>query len=597
MGILLILPFFLIPGYLITLFLPRVRGFYDRVGFSLALSISLHVVMSVIFVVLSLPLPVAFFIWNVLLSATLIIVLKKRVFLFVKEWKELKKKGMIFVVLLLFISILAGGFISLVHKGYPWAIHADEWWQVGTVQNVIEGRSLNTHPYLFNEFSNDKPGFSSFVGMMSRAAGVDPVEGWQYMPAINVFFISFVGSLLIFGRTKSFSAGMLFPIFLVALRSNAYSLGWWFFVPSMFALFFVLILFLTVSLWTRHIREFFFACLVFSALSLVYFPFAMLSFLCFLPFLFSRMREYKWKLFLYLGLFFLAIGGISVAEWISPYREFWRMIDGVSLPFSLPQSAFIQTFFVPLSATFHFAGETGFFGTVPFLLVLIGVAGVFFLKSDSWMRGVKWGILWGAGIVFLGMITGVSFLVFYQRSFYFLGILIAVSGTMGIIFLTERIRLFWNKEKLPAVWRNVGMFFLMVAIFLFLFNNYFVLPSGAGLYTLVNTDDLVALRWLKENKEKFNGMTVVANQSVGTLITPFTRLPSKVSFLTSQNASALINPAGLMVEEEGDCGKKEKILITLNSNIMYAKKSQECTFLKEIYRNPSTFIYLYKKEK
>jgi hypothetical protein len=477
--------------------------------------------------------------------------------------------------------------------GYPWAIHADEWWQIGIVQNVIEGKSLNINPYLFNDFSNDKPGFSSYIAMLLGATGIDPVKAWPYTPALSVFLISFVGSSFIFVRTKSFLAGMLFPIFLVALRSNAYSLGWWFFVPSMFALFFVLVIFFTSSLWTRHLSEFFWACLIFSALALVYFPFAIILFLSFLPAILKNVRKRQIRLLMCMGMFFLILAGVYVAESISPYSEFWRMADDISLPSFLSQSKIIQTFFVPLSATFHFAEKIGFFSTVPILLFVSALVGFFLTRKDDWMENIRFGFLIGMVMLLFGIFTGVSFLVFYQRLFYFVGIIVAILGTMGVVLSVEKIRLLWDKARFSVLWRNVAIFFLMATFFLVLFNKYFILPNGAGLYELVNKDDLAALLWLKENSGRFNGMAVVANQAVGTLVTPFTRLQSKISFLTSQSAGALINPAGLMVEEEGECGKKEKTLMDLGAKILYAKKPQECPFLEEIYRNPSVFIYLY----
>ena len=593
MSFLLVLPFIFIPGYLITLFFPRVNGFSERIGFSIATSISLGVVTSIVFIGLRFPLAEVFFIWNTIISLFLAVVLRKKLFLIREEWRDTKLKEKIFIGGALFISILAGVFILAIHTGYPWAIHADEWWQIGTVQNVLEGASLHTHPYLFNDFSNNKPGFSSYTAMLLDATGGDPVNAWPYMPALGVFFISFVGSLFIFAKTKSFLAGILLPIFFVALRSNAYSLGWWFFVPSMFALFFILVVFFTSSLWTRHLPEFFWVCLIFSALALVYFPFAVLLFLCFLPAIFKNIRKRRVKLMVYIGMFFLVLAGVYIAESMSPYREFWRMADGVSLPSFLSQSKIIQTFFVPLSATFHFAGRVGFFSTVPILLFVSALVGFFLTRKDNWAESIRFGFLIGIAMLLFGIVTGVSFFVFYQRLFYFVGIIVAILGTMGVVLSIEKIRLRWDKEQLPALWKTVVTFFLMATFFLVLFNKYFILPNGAGLYELVNKDDLAALLWLKENGERFNGMGVVANQAVGTLVTPLTRLPSKVSFLTSQSAGALINPAGFMAEEEGECGKKEKILVDLSAKILYAKKPQECPFLEEVYRNPSVFIYLY----
>jgi len=589
----LILPFLFIPGYLITLFLTQARGFSERIAFSITTSVSLWVVASVVFVVLRVPLAESFFIFNIVISVFLAIVLKKKLSVIWEEWKDTKKRERAFIGAIFFISILAGVFIAVPHIGYPWAIHADEWWQIGTVQNILEGQSLNTHPYLFNEFSNYKPGFSSYVAMMSDVAGVDPVRGWPYMPALNIFFISFVGSLLLFGRTKSFFAGILLPVFLVALQSNAYSLGWWFFVPSIFALFFTLVFFLTSSLWMKNLREFLWACLVFGALALVYFPFAILSFLCFLIPLLKSIKEKRMKLLMCGGLLLLVAGGIYFGGSISPYREFWRITSDISLPFSLSQSKIIQAFFIPLSATFHFAGKIGFFSTVPIVLFILGLIGFFSLQKNYWAESIKFGFLIGVVILLFGMFTGVSFLVFYQRLFYFLGIMIAALATMGVVFVVEKIRLFWNKERLSTVWKNVVVFFLMATIFLFLFNGYFVLPAGAGLYELVNKDDLTALEWLKENKERFNGMAVIANQSVGTIITPFTRLSSKVSFLTSQNIQSVINSADSLFFLKS-CEVKEDIMRRLAADLVYSKTPLDCAFLKEIYRSTGTFIYIKK---
>lgn len=292
-------------------------------------------------------------------------------------------------------------------------------------------------------------------------------------------------------------------------------------------------------------------------------------------------------------MFFLILVGMYIAQSISPYSEFWRIARGINLPSFLSQSKIIQTFFVPLSATFHFAGGIGFFSTVPVLLFLSALIGFFLTRKDHWAESIRFGFFIGIVMLLFGIVTGVSFLVFYQRLFYFVGIIVAILGTMGVVLIVEKIRLHWDKEQLPVFWRTVVIFFLIATFFLVLFNKYFILPNGAGLYELVNKDDLAALLWLKENNGRFNGMSVIANQAVGTLVTPFSRLPSKVSFLTSQSAGALINPAGFMPEEEWECEKKEKILVDLGAKILYAKKPQECVFLEEVYRNPSVFIYLY----
>ena len=593
MGVFIVILFLFIPGYFFSLLFPWIRGFFSRIGYSIALSISLGVIVSFLCATLRFPIGISFLIFHITTAILFFLFFKDRTRIIVSEWRELHRRQKNFFLLFLVLSFAAGIFIAAPHFGYWWPIHGDEWWQVGTVQNVMEGKSLNTNPYLFNYFMNDKPGFSSYIGALMSVGMMDPIRTWPFLPAVNVFLITFVGSLFLFERTKKLLPAVAFPIFLIALRSNAYTLGWWFFVPSLFALFFVLVLFLSLSLWRGTRSGFLFAFLLFGALFLVYAPLGLFSLIALLPFLISYrsvLAYARTRVFLFLSALFaiiaIVVGGIYIATAISPYREYWIVNSFLPRPV-------IQAFFVPLAATSHFSSGSGLLGTVPFILLFAAGVGCIGIKKEPWKRAMCFGAFFGILNVFFAYAFGVSFLLFHQRTFYIFGVLAATLASSGVSLLFSEFRESrYAKHISLSRTRVIGVLFFLCFGFL-LFSGYFTLPNGTLLYHLVEKEDLTAMAWLVKHRDEFGTMTVIANQVVGTLITPFTRMKSKISFLTAQNVAATINSQDILTAEEPNCEKKEKSIIRLEGDLIYAKSPQLCPFLKEIYTSPRVFIYLY----
>lgn len=572
---------FFLPGYVATLLLPWVKGLTQRTGLSIITSIALGVVVSSVAAYLRLPIGLALFIFSFGAAITGLLTLSGRFRLWLDEWRNGEPRERRFLMTVLIISLAAGIFISAPHLNYPWPIHADEWWMVGTVQNLLEGKSLNLHPYLFTEFTNDKPGFTAYLAGVFGLWGADPVRLWPYLPAANIFLTSLVGALLVFHYTRNIFAGGSLPIFLTSLRSNAYMLGWWFFVPSMAAFSLLLPLLFSFSDWRRSGRGIAWAIVVFGALALVYLPFAALAVLAFLPGIIAAVRREKRWLFA-AGLTITVIGAVAIGVIASPYKTYWRTVDLPALPRFL--SDFIQAFFVPLGATFHRFAFTNplLVISVPFLF--FAAVGLWRLRTNQWAAPAGWAVLLGGLNVFLVLVAGVSFLLFHQRAFYFFGVLAAALAALGagaVFPWLAKIR-----------WRYfIGALFAGGLVFLMFF-QYFNLPNFTLLYYLVNGEDLAALTWLK-SRSGFAGMTVVADRLVGTIITPFTRLPSKITLLTSQSV------AGDISREEyeswifsDDCSKKKAFLEQMGADLAYVRQPQSCPFLTELYRSPHVFIYL-----
>lgn len=623
MSILLAIPFFFfLPGYMITLLLPWVRGLSQRISISIITSIAIGVVTSIVLSLVKIPAGTFLFLILAVTSLGGLFFMRRRAGILFKEWKSAMKWERVFVISVFILSVLAAIFIAIPHRGYPWPIHADEWWTAGTVQNLIEGQSLNAHPYLPIDFPNYKPGFSSYLAAIFDVSGYDPVHSWAYLPAINVFLISFTVSLLIFGQTGNFFAGLLLPIFLVALRSDINILGWWFFVPSMFAFLLLLPIVLSVNDWLRFSSGLGWGVLMFGALFLVYLPFGVLTLLALAPLAFSIFNKHR-RVLLSASLA-LGAAAIMAAVVFSPYKIYWQVAD---INFSSPLvEKIVSASFVPAGATIpHY--NYNFFNFVKWPLLVLALLGVWYLRRKRW----AWGILLAGAIAGLNLIlfllTGVSFLLFYQRNFYFLGVIAAVLAVFGLFYLLDKILkspllknyvypasrkapLFragmkgliksLSSRKAPyfstgcgAYARFFGTVLIAAMVVGGIFVGYFKLPTGTQLYYLVSEEDLAATRWLRAQPE-LKGKTVLADQFTGTIITPLTRLYSKLSSLTSQNIQSVVNPADSLFFLKS-CEVKEDIMRWLAADLVYSKMPLDCAFLKEMYRSTGTFIYLYSK--
>lgn len=578
-----------LPGYLITLSFSWVRGFFERIAFSLVTSISVGVVVATMSALSNFPIRISFLLFFLFFVICLICVFRKKIFVIIYEWRELTQKEKWFFVLFICISLTVSVFIAIPHFHYPWPIHADEWWQVGVSQNLIEGKGLNTHPYFFNEFTNDKPGFSSYVAALFASGNIDPVIAWPYMPAVNIFLISFVGALLLYGKTKKILVGILFSFFLVALRSNAYVLGWWFFVPSIQSLFFIIAIVLSMQSWKKSFSGYMWAGGVFIACALVYFPFALFFLIATIPFFLREAKRFRILILLF--VFLLGILLIYLAGVVSPYRDYWRLTSAATIPFST--SPIVQSLFVPLSSTFHFAPGSGIFSTVPILLIVFALLSLFLIRKNELILFAWCGALFSFINILLGAWWGASFLLFYQRTFYLFGIFYVVLASYGAGVLDEQFGAWWKKNGLHNVGKHIIYIFFFSGIFLILFNRYFILPPNTNMYFIVNDEDVRAIAWLA-HQPSYKNATVIANPVVGTIITPLARIRSKVSLLSSQSINALLNPEEILIEEERDCKKKETLIIRLHGDVVYSKRPQECSFLKEVYTSQNVFIYEYK---
>ncbi|MFA6364927.1 MAG: hypothetical protein WCW78_00805 [Candidatus Paceibacterota bacterium] len=576
------------PGYLATYFMPWVRDSASRIAFSLVTSITFGIILSFAVALFKLSIYFVFPFFLILLLVGEVYMLRARRHTIISdvvatsrdEWKQIGVAAL--------FSLFAAAFIFIPHMQYKWPIHADEWWVVGTIQNVEESRGLNVHPYTFEALTNDKPGFSSYIAGSLSLIRANPIYAWPYLPSINIFLISFVISLLLFRHTRNKWASWCVPFFFAALRSNIFMLGWWFFVPSMFSFVLVLPLLLSLSDWVESLQGRMWAFTVFIALSLVYFPYAVIAGM---SILFSvRKTLFQWKRIFALLLGFCIAIIVVVGISASPYREYWKM-PGVPHLYE-PIARYIQAFFVPIQATISPAGIfLNITNVIGITTLVLGVAGFFFLRKKPWSRTLLYGVVICGLNLILIWFCNVSFMMFHQRAFYLFSVLLVPCAAVGTTYFFELG--FWKnlgKWRIPVIGATGG------GIFFLLFSGYFILPQGTYLFPLVDAENATAMQWLK-SREELRGMKVVSNTAPGSVITPLTRLVSKVNMLTTQTVSASINMEELNTLNVGTCEEKKIYITKMEGDIIYLPVPQACPFFEKIYETSHVFIYRVHKNR
>lgn len=578
-----------LPGYFITSGFSWIKGLSQRLAVSLVTSISIGVVISYFFQLFGFLFDVYFLIFYLVFLLSTFFLFKPNLNLIFTEWRSTEKKEKIFLGSAIIISALAGIFIFTPHFGYSWPIHADEWWNVGVVQNVMRGQEVDINPYTLEPALNHKPGFFSFLASFFSLSGLDPIRAWPYLPAINVLLVSLVSSLLFFYRTKIPWASILVIVFLVAIKSNVYMLGWWFFVPSIFAFLFILPLFFLTSDWLNNLSGRLWALLVFFALSLVYLPYAALVFLALLPLIFGFLGKYKF----WISSIFLVSTAllIKVGLSLSPYKEYWNFPGAPKLPPII--SEFISSFFVPVAATFYQNSFLNIFDIVSITTLVFAIFSFWLWKKNSWLSGFKWVLLFSSLNLVLIWFYKISFGVFHQRAFYFFAVILSVFAPLGFVALYKWLADFKLFQDL-GFWKNIyGLIFILQIIGI-LFFSYFDSPKGLEIYHLVRDEDLIAMKWINSRPD-LRGSSVVSTVGVGSVLTPFTGLISRTNLLSTQNISATVSREQFKISEVKDCQRKKELIVGMRADLLYSRIPQDCPFLEEIYNFSKVYIYKLKE--
>lgn len=445
------------------------------------------------------------------------------------------------------------------HFGYRFPFHEDEWQHITESLQIAETGFNIQHP---------ESGFHLFLYVFSFFWPLP--ETYQFLPAIWALF----GGLILFGVAyqksgHNFFIAIFSLIFFASLKSNINLLGTWFFVPLTFS---IPIIYLYIHLFSEGIlrrrSDYLIAAL---ALIILLLPIHAVSVLFSLTFLLIfTLINYRDSLKLKILRLYLLIpvAGLFV----------YKIVLNVRWGDLFIKAADFLTFERGWGVAER---NNSFFETYSFIGYVFAILGVYFLVSQkNYRRQFMIYLLWPSvtimAIIFYRL-TGVSYLVPYQRYFYYFALSLPLLSAFGLFFffvsLNHLIRRTFGEQS-PFFLNGLAIG-IIIFVLIGAFARYYAIPPALNLYQVIDQDDYRALKFLSTQVPG----KVMANQLISAATYPFTgNLPvGSIYFFGNQDVIAAFYLSR-------QCGTKREILRKYDVRYVISKEKEEggidCDWLK-----------------
>lgn len=468
-------------------------------------------------------------------------------------------------------------YITVTDFNYPYPIHADEWAHLAQTVYIMQSGTLGfVNPYSPElEYHNDlELGYHLFLAAFFSISGLDPVLGYQYLPAL--FFT--VNSLFLFLFVKRFTGNyymaLLSILFFLAVPSNTNIMGNWFAIPLTFSLFMVYAFFMLFGeFMERGKRTYLFFSAAVYCLSAVTYPLAaiLISIMVMVQLL-LRIRVRK-KGFLRNNM--LPISGSGLMAMV-------LLLILVNFPGYSVLSLEWTSFQYDYSLIF-------FYGIIPTSLAVIGAL----VAVDRKMNNVF--IIWPAVFLlnlFSYMVTGTGLFFAYERSIYYLLVGFAPLAAIGLFHVIEK--LYHTSGNLPLRYRNYIVpslaILLVLVIFTVIFQGYYEIgEKDLVLLHVLEKQDYEAMKFIGESYGSGNVVLADSLLSIGTY--PISRshavaiMPSNLAYGDTSIFTGFAASA---------CSEKLRIADNENVDFVLSVFPIDCGFLEEVYRD-GDYVYRVRK--
>ena len=457
-------------------------------------------------------------------------------------------------------------YINVTDFNYPYPIHADEWMHLAQAIYIMDTGTLGfVNPYSPDlQYHNDMElGYHVFLAAFFTISGIDPVLGYQYLPAL--FFVVNALLLFLFVRrfTKNYYIALLSIFFFLVVPSNTNILGNWFATPLTFSVFMIYAFFISFESFMESRRWRHLPCpvLIYAA-SAVTSPFAaiLISIVTSL-YLLTRVNFHR-KGFLRNNL--LQVSG-------SAGLIFILLMIFVNFPSVFTRSW--TSFQYDYSLTF-------FYGLLPTSLALLGIL----LAVERKMNPVF--VIWPA--VFLlnllfYMITGSGIFFPYERTVYYFMVGLAPLAAMGLYSILRKtydevVARFRNHYKKYISLALAGI--ILLGIMVVSFQGYYEINERElVLLHLINNQDYNAIKFVGDAYDL--GNIVLADSLLSIAVYPISRnhvvsiMSSNLGFGDSSTFSRFVS---------GSYSEKQRILKEVNADFVISQNPMNYDFLEEVYR-------------
>jgi hypothetical protein len=478
----------------------------------------------------------------------------------------MKKNQVLFIVA---VSIFIFLLVYSPHFNYSFPFHIDEWHHITEAIKLGEG-----------DYSGGGIGYriGFHVFLLGLSYIFDLVSIYQFLPAIWAVLTSLVLFYVVYRKTeKNFFIALFAMIFFASLKSNVNIGGLWFFTSLTFAIPFI---FLYIFFFTEGIekqnKKFIFISLGIMAFLI---PVHSISVLFALPFLFIYCLFHidyvkkEWKFFsLFLIIPLLGIMLYSSLNHLSFLKSIGSILEDLQFKKGWGVLEANNSFFE-------------IYSPIGYLLALFGIFfSIFYGKYKEYLSYILWTVVTFVSVIYYKLFD-ISYLVPYQRTFYYFAIslpLLSAFGLYGLIKIKDNFIECSSIVDKNYAKKFISLIIILIVLF-FCFYSYSSLPKATVLYKLIDDKDYSAMLFLKNLPE-------------GRVMAP-AEISSTIYVIAGKEPVGAIYFYGNRTESEnffktGNCSEKNKILKRNKVSYVLSKSAINCTYTS-IYglNNQTDWIY------
>jgi len=481
-----------------------------------------------------------------------------------EEYALLKAFGVLCAVLLSFAMVYS------VHDNYRFPYHTDEWIDVRISTEIMEYGSIGSG-------MNLEIGIALFLADLFLLSGVDPVLGYQYLPALFTAFSALTLFIAVYRMTGKYFPALFAVLFFAGLKTNITILGLWFFVaitmciPLLYAVFYLI----SAGLEKGSARYLLCAAYILLNIALIH-P-------CSASFVFPVVVVY---LLLRPRLIFKNPVGLAILfsvpflSFVYFIKHFWMGNLDKTINFFLDYIVFRINEFLPWE---YYLFLPGFYGWTAIALAIAGVFSIYAYSREKEKIFVSWGI-WTLGSLY--MFYNLKIILFspYERTIYYaLLALVPLSG-IGLYQVFS-----WIYDLTGRLDKRVALAFCVV-LSLLVYADYYTDYNKyrSGLYTVIDERDYSALSKLAE--KGISGKKVLAKPHTSFVIYPISR-NSVLAVSPRTSAPGKDAQAAERFFSGANCTEQTAILKAYKIDYIYSPEEITCPAIKEIYQKSGRFLY------
>ncbi len=469
------------------------------------------------------------------------------------------------------------------HTQYPFPYHADEWIHLAYATFLINEHYIPTfNPYVqYANHVNIEAGVSTFAALFFLLTGFDPVLSYQYLPTITIVLVGLALFLFTLFMTRRYAIALMAPLLLFFIRSNNLSLGFWFFVPATFGLFFILTAYATYLARgrMRWLTLFIFIVTLFT------YPLASvmiaLGILCMELYLYLSDPAYRKSIqhrFKHSRTFLIIIGIGILLLFAVILVVFHGKLSQFPLLISYDQQAgSLASDYNPLTGL----------GIPLMLLAFVGIYTFIRKKYTLFLLGIV-GVLMGELLLFASI--NATIMIPAARAYFYLLVFLIPLSAAGIVAIADWACLRVKQQQTMHHVVAVGTMLLILAIILAL-QPSMQNPTDSLQTPLQLTEmkDYYALLWIRNNYPQNTMMMVDAVTAPISYPIAYTQI---VALPFSAAGAGDVTAIPRFYNGASTCAERKQVLLSVTPvpKLVYSMTPLRCDFLREVY-NKERYVY------